>query len=124
MFLPVDTNKQAAHAGTTIVTRTASAPVGSDGTALVQFSPVEAGTFWLVDRLMVIGAGGGRCYVYDDPALPDLAVLDGTTSGDFDIAEYPQGLQIDETKTLCLRWVDATPGDTATARAQLRILYK
>lgn len=124
MLLPVDTNRQAAQSGTTVVTRTASAPVAGDGTALVQFATVEAGTSWLVDRLMVIGAGGGRCYVYDDPALPDLAVLDGTTSGDFDIAEYPQGLQVDETRTLCLRWIGATPGHTATARAQLRILYK
>lgn len=126
MQLPQPVTPPASPAASTdvrAVGRTATATVAADGTAVAAFPVVEAGTYWLVDRVVIIGAGGGTAYLYDDPTLPAEGLLDGTSAGDFDVSEYPRGLLIDETRTLVAHWSGATPGNTATIRAQVRIVH-
>jgi hypothetical protein len=94
--------------------------VAADGTALVTFGPVDASKLWRITRA-VVGAQGstlvGPALLYVGDTLPQN-LRDGTSTGTFDIAEYPAPLVVPATEVLNVAWSGMTPGATVNAAIQ------
>lgn len=102
-----------------------SAPAGADGVVLVTVPPLPDNERWQVTH-MVCGCTSGtatqmRLYL-DDVANGNLR--DGTSSGNFDVADWPQGLWIPPGRSLLARWTGCAPGAVATLTLQATILRR
>lgn len=99
-----------------------TATVAISGQALIELPALELDELWLVDH-MVAGAIGASLdavmMLYDGfPSLQNLR--DGTESGRFDVADWPNGLLVRPGRSLVAHWTGATPGDTVGITLQVR----
>lgn len=99
------------------------------GVATAQTDSVPDSEMWLIDRAVIscttpAGVNApAQLRLYDTSTAP-LALVDGSDSGAFDVAEYPTGLRISSTHVLIAVWTGATDGAVGTLRAQARIFRK
>lgn len=102
--------------------RTSSAPaVGGVAQLEVDVDPDE---LWLLDHAVSAcnssTATSVRLY---SGSVSDLALIDGTLSGNFDVADWPNGLQLNGTN-LVVRWDGCSDGAIGVLTLQARILRR
>lgn len=100
-----------------------SLPAGADGTATATGPQLDPGVLWLIDH------GVADC---DSTTTTELRLysgmvgrrflLDGTGSGNFSVADWPNGLQLGPSRSLVAVWSGATTGATGVLTLQLREL--
>lgn len=106
--------------------RTVTTPA-ADATGIIQatFAPVGAGRLWLVERIVVSCTSSSvtAAAFYVDQVAPD-ALVEGTSAGNFDIADENSPLVVDALSSLIVRWIGASAGATGTCRVQVRELMR
>ena len=95
--------------------RAADTIVGADGTATVTLGPAGTWTGWKVQRVSVrLSAGGGFAATYRN-AINEASLIDATSRGDSDVADYIEPIVLPPGETIVVRWSGADPGARATA---------
>jgi hypothetical protein len=105
--------------------RYTSAPAGADGIALVTIPTLPDSERWQLTH-MLCGCTSStvtqmRLYL-DDVANANLR--DGSSSGNFDVADWPQGLWIPPGRGMVARWFGCSAGAVATLTLQATILRR
>lgn len=107
--------------------RTASArsTPAAGGTATAALPQVPGDELWLLDHAVIAcdSTSATTLRLYADSILPD-ALLDGSSAGNFDVADWPAGLLVPSTRTLLAVWSGASAGAIGTLTAQLRVLRR
>lgn len=103
----------------------AQAIVDPAGVATIELEQLAGDVTWLVDHAVVAcaSAAGSQMRLYAS-VVSDRTLLDGTSRGDFDVADWPAGLRVGPVTALIAQWTGATPGATATIALQVRVLRK
>lgn len=106
----------------TIQQRTAAA---AGGVATLELEQLDGEAMWLIDHAVVActssTATSLRLYA---GAVSDLALLDGSAAGNFDVADWPSGLMLQPTTSLVARWDGASDGAIGTLTLQLRVMRR
>jgi hypothetical protein len=89
------------------------------GRAVLRSPPVEAGTRWLIDYIVVSSSGGAcACNVYDSDELISR-LIDGTSSlGNGGVAAYAPSRPLASGSTLLLVWTGAGANTNVAARVE------
>jgi hypothetical protein len=102
-----------------------SDPAGSDGVATITLPPLPDNERWQLTHAVVsctsAAATQMRLY-FDSAAIPNLR--DGSSAGNFNVADWPQGLQVPPGRALLARWDGCDPGAVATLALQATILRR
>lgn len=103
---------------------TLSAPAAG-GAITITLPALDSDTQWLVTRAVIgctsTASTGFRLYV-DGPANANLR--SGSNSGNYDEADYPQGLLIRPGRALVAAWTGCTDGAIAVLNLQAQILKR
>jgi hypothetical protein len=96
-----------------------SDPAGADGVALLTLPTVPDGERWQLTHMVCActSTAATRMRLYFD-AVNDRNFRDGSLSGNFDVADWPQGLWVPPGRTLLARWTGADPGTVGTLTLQ------
>lgn len=102
----------------------ASAPAAG-GIAQLELPQLAGEQMWLVDHAVIActSATPTQARWYDSwPA--DGNLLDGTDSGNFDVADWPAGLVVRPSTSVVVRWTGASAGAVGTIVVQYRLLRR
>jgi len=91
------------------------------GTATIEFPQLGADEQWLIDRLVITctSAAPTTFRLYDSAVtLPRM--LDTTSSGNLNTADYPAGLLVRPASTLIAQWTGAGAGAVGAVVVQAR----
>ncbi len=93
--------------------------IDANGVATLTLPPPSPGTRILYDRLTVYSESTQQteCRVYER-SVSALTFCDGTPTGNLDVAEYPNGLLVDD--RLIIQWSKGSVGALCSCRAQYR----
>lgn len=90
------------------------------------FDPPDSGTKWLIDRC-VVANDSSECtavlYVVPQGGQNDLRLRwqrDATNVAGFDVAEYPQGLLVEDSQQLVIQFTAVAPSSDCFAHIQYR----
>lgn len=99
-----------------------AATADATGTATLDLGQVDPTTQWLVDRLVVqtTSTASTTLRLYDSTVAP-ANLLDATSSGNINTADYPAGLLVRPSTSLVAQWTGATFGAVCTLTAQVRV---
>lgn len=97
------------------------AAVDADGRLSVRFPPRRSGAAWLVRRCVVQGPTDTQAQLYTGEVVEDLALADGTLSGDFDVADNYQPLYVPPATPLIVVWTDVETGANVAGDAIARV---
>jgi hypothetical protein len=104
---------------------TGEAVADAAGVARIELEQLPGDEMWLVDHAVAACSSATptemRLYA---GVVADRLLLDGTSRGNFDVADWPGGLRVSPVTSVISRWTGATPGATATIRLQVRVLRK
>lgn len=97
----------------------------AEGRALVQHGPVPQDELWLIDRMVVSSDSitDTSAGVYVDTVDPGRAI-DGTTVGNFDVADLAAPIQLAGGVALVCAWDNAAAGAVGTLRLQYQVLRR
>jgi hypothetical protein len=99
-----------------------SAPAAG-GLATVEFAQVDPSELWLIDHAIVSCTSSTRTTVrLYAGAINAATLIDGSSSGNFDVGDWPAGLQVQSTIAVIAQWSGASDGAIATISLQLRSL--
>ena len=105
--------------------RLQSDPAGADGVITVELPQTAQDELWLIDRLVVqctsSAATEARLYV---DLVEATRALDGTRSGNFDVADEAAPIQLPGASTLFCQWTGADPGAIAHLNVQATIMKR
>lgn len=106
----------------TIRQRTAPA---AGGIAMLDLGQLDGDEMWLVDHAVVACDSTTATEVrWYESSISDLALLDGSARGNFDVADWPVGLQIAPSQTLLVRWTGASDGARGILTVQCRVMRR
>ena len=95
------------------------------GVCQVDFDQLDPNERWLVDHAVISCDSTTptvlRLY---DGSVDALALIDGSGSGAFDCADWPNGLAVQPTRGLIARWTGASTGARGVVSLQVRILRR
>lgn len=113
---------QVAQVGRLDKTAVSPPAAAGSGTMTATFEVVGEGRLWLVDRVVVTSTSTTTtaAYLFTDQATA-AQYLDGSNSGNFDVADNSSPLHIDQTRTLIVVWTGASDGAVGTCRVQGRV---
>jgi hypothetical protein len=101
-----------------------SAPAAG-GFAQLEFDQLDQTEMWLIDHAVVkcdsTTPTDLRWYA---GAVADLALLDGSSAGNFDVADWNAGLQIQPASSLVVRWSGASAGAIGVVTLQARVMRR
>lgn len=106
--------------------RTVTTPAATaSGTVTGTFQPVPAGRLWLVERIVVscTSSTPTAAAFYTDN-VNAAGLVEGTSAGNFDIADENSPLAVDGGSTLIVQWTGASVGAVGTCRVQVRELMR
>lgn len=124
MYLPVQTSAATRWHVWDYVTREVRSSLPAAGGICSALLPaVPDNELWFLDRLLVQcdSASATVAYVYLDQAA-DENVIDGTFSGNFDVADYAAPHAIERTRQLLVQWQGAAVGAVGRFRAQYTVM--
>lgn len=94
------------------------------GQAIAYGEQLGSDYLWLIDHAVT------SCTSSTDTALrmyadaPTGFLLDGTDAGNFQVADWPAGLQLASGRQLCAVWSGASAGAVGTLGLQVRVLRR
>lgn len=95
------------------------------GVCQVEFDQLDGTEMWLIDHAVITcdssTATALRLY---GGSVADLALLDGSSAGNFDVADWPNGLMVQSTSALIARWTGASNGARGVVTLQARVLRR
>lgn len=93
------------------------------GIAQAQLPQVPQDELWLVERIVVrcTSAATTAARLYLDQ-ITDANILDGSRSGNFDVADQGSPIQVPGGSVLLCQWTGADNGAIATLRVQIVVL--
>lgn len=93
------------------------------GVATLTLPQLDSGVQWLIDHAVVQSTSTSytKLRLYDSQVSP-LALLDGSDSGNFDVADWPNGLTVRPGAQLIAQWSNAHDGSVGTIALQVREL--
>lgn len=95
------------------------------GVATVELDQLAGDEMWLIDHAVASCSGSALCELrLYAGAVADRALLDGSSRGNFDVADWSTGLRLQPATSLIARWTGASPGALATITLQVRVLRK
>jgi hypothetical protein len=102
-----------------------SQPAGNDGVALITLDQLPDNERWQLTH-MVAGCTSStatqmRLYV---DSVANSSLRDGTSTGNFDVADWAPGLWIPPGRTLLARWFGCSTGAIATLNVQATIFRR
>jgi hypothetical protein len=105
------------------VTLVRSSPAAAGGLCTATFDQLAPGDRLLIDHAIVSCTSSTPTILrmYLDAVSP-LTMLDGSDAGNFDVADWPNGLAIAPTRTLTVQWSGASAGGIGTITLQARLL--
>lgn len=86
---------------------------------------VPTDQLWIVDHAVAYctSATSTVLRMYSDAAQPQY-LLDGTDDGNFDVADWPNGLQLVPGRSLLAVWSGAADGAVGTLTVQMRVMQR
>lgn len=107
------------------VDNTYNAVADASGVALITLDPLPSDIRWQLTH-MVAGCATTsttslRLYL---DQVGNVALRDGTASGNFDVADWPAGLMVPPGRSLLARWTGCNPGDQAFLTLQANVLRR
>lgn len=103
-----------------------SATAGTDGQVTIDCGQLDPDELWLIDHMVAQCSSGTptQLRLYDTIVSP-RQVLDGSErSGNFDVADWPNGLQVRSSRSLVAQWTGATAGAEAILTLQARVFRR
>lgn len=95
------------------------------GFAQLEFDQLDQTEMWLIDHAVVSCNSSTPTTVrWYAGSVVDLALLDGSSAGNFDVADWNAGLVIQPTSALVVRWSGASAGAIGTVTLQARVLRR
>jgi len=93
------------------------------GLATIDMGQLDGNEMWLVDHAVVYCDSSTSTALrwYESTVAPD-ALLDGSNSGNFDVGDWPVGLQVAPTQSLVAQWSGASDGAVGVVSIQYRVL--
>ena len=102
-----------------------SDPAGPDGTATIELEQLDNDEMWLVDHAVVTSnsALDSSVRLYAG-GVADLNLLSGSDAGNFDEADWPNGLQLQPGQSLTVRWDGVSEFTVGTIALQVRVMRR
>lgn len=106
-------------------TAQATTPPATGGAARLELEQLAGTDMWLIDHAVVACDGTNDTTVrwYASTENPG-ALLDGSDSGRFDVADWPNGLLLRPSAALVVVWSGASDGAVGTITLQYRLLRR
>lgn len=125
MFLPVSTASARDWQLVDFQQRALVSEPAAAGVCRVQHGPVPQDELWLVDRMVVStdSTTATTASLYVD-AIDPARMIDGSQSGNFDVADLAAAIQLAGGTILLCEWTRATAGARGTLRLQYQLLRK
>lgn len=127
MFLPVQSSAAGGWSLWDFRQETLSSPqaTASGQQLYVTLGPVPQDELWLINRLVVScdSSLDTTAGVYLDVIDPARAI-DGTDTGNFDVADYASPLQLPGATAMVCAWEGAAAGAQGILRAQYQVMRK
>lgn len=103
----------------------ASTPAAAGGLASLQLPQLDPTELWIIDHAVVSCTSSTPTSVrwYADTATP-AQLLDGSNAGNFDVADWPAGLQLAPGTGLLVVWSGASNGAIGSLALQARVLRR
>jgi hypothetical protein len=95
------------------------------GLATATADQLESDQLWLITRAVCFctSAGQTSLRLYASTVSPGF-LLDGSERGNFDVAEYPAGLQLHGGQQLVAQWSNAAAGSVGTVNVQYSLYQR
>jgi len=96
-----------------------STPAGADGIATITLDQLDTATRWQLTHMVAFCTSSGvpQMRLYLNGVTPGN-LRDGTSTGVFDVADWPMGLMVPPSAQLVAQWTGCNPGDVATLTVQ------
>ena len=95
------------------------------GIATVTLEQLAGDQMWLIDHAVVACTSSTPTEVRWYETTPaDVGLLDGTARGNFDVADWPNGLQLIPSQSLVVQWTGASDGAVGTVTLQYRLMRR
>lgn len=105
--------------------RTVTTKPAAGGLATGQFQQVQAGRIWLVERIVVwCTSSSPTAAVFYTDTVQTASIVEGTSAGNFDIADENSPVVVDALSSLIVQWTGASNGAVGTARVQVREMMR
>lgn len=100
-------------------------PAAVGGIAQLEAAQLAGDEMWLIDHAVIYCTSSTptAARLYASSVAP-TALLDGTASGGFDVADWPAGLQLGPSSSLIAQWAGASDGAIGTLSIQYRRLRR
>ena len=107
------------------VQRYATTDPAAGGLATLELQQLASDELWLIDHAVVTCSSTTetQCRWYLGAPI-DVALIDGTAQGNFDVADWPAGLQVGPGQALVAQWAGASAGARGTLTLQGRVLRR
>lgn len=97
----------------------------TEGRATLDAGQLDPDELWLIDHMVASCTSASRTTLRLYWSAPDpLRILDGTASGNFNVADWPAGLQLHPSTSLVAVWEGADDGAVGTLALQGRIMRR
>lgn len=95
------------------------------GVCTVDFGQLDGDERWLIDHAVIVcdSATPTSLRLYQS-SVADQALLDGSAAGNFDVADWPNGLAVEPSQSLVARWTGASAGARGVLTLQARVLRR
>jgi hypothetical protein len=102
-----------------------SAKVAVGETAAIAYGDQLAGdVLWLIDHAVSSCTSATATSLRMYSGSPGGLLIDGTDDGNFQVADWPNGLQVAPGRQLCAVWSNADVGSVGTLALQVRVLRR
>ncbi len=100
-----------------------SLPVKAGETAAIAYGDqLDLSELWLIDHAVSTCTSSTKTVLRMYAGAPGGVILDGTDSGNFQVADWPAGLQLAPGRQLCAVWSGASVGAVAELVLQVRVM--
>lgn len=102
-----------------------SPPAPAGQSAVAQGEQLQADVMWLIDHLVSYSTSTKQTTLrlYSGQVGPGF-LLDGTEAGNFNVADWPNGLQLEPASSLVAVWSGSTAGTVGTVVVQGRVMRR
>lgn len=106
-----------------VTMRYESAPHDGAGPLVIEGPQLDPAEMWLIDHAVVACTSSEPTEVrWYESQLDPRFLLDGSAEGNFDVADWPNGLQVSPSRALLIAWDGATTGAVGVVTLQVRVL--